>query len=181
MSRRTVQREYAEKECDEVCQDILARDRIELRERSRTTERCGCNNTRRCTCNDDVEETRCRTRSCDCDDWDNDNSEFSRTTRNRTGTRLVTRNRISGEECSTEDEDNCDWEDPCRCNRNRCGCNTNWNTCGCNRCRNTSCGCNTTWNRRNNRCGCSRGLNCDRNRRLRSCECNCTCNGEETE
>lgn len=43
MTRRIVEREYAHEECDEVCQDILTRDRMELRQRT-NRERCGCQN-----------------------------------------------------------------------------------------------------------------------------------------
>ena len=42
MTRRIVDREYAIEECDEVCQDINTRDRIELRQR--TNRNCGCRN-----------------------------------------------------------------------------------------------------------------------------------------
>ena len=142
MTRRMIEREYAPEECDEVCQNTLIRDRNEVYERTnRNTNNCGCER-RRCNC-----ETRC-----------NDNEVLNRRNNFARGTR------ISGEECPTEEQNNCQWIDPCRCN---CGCN-NWNRCGCNQ-----------WNRcGRGRCGCTRGLNCDRNRRLRSCGCNCTCNEE---
>ena len=142
MTRRMIDREYAQEECDEVCQDILTKDRIEIRERTNRNNR-GCER-RRC-------ETRCN----------NTNEVLNRRTNFATGTR------ISGEECPVEETNCSNWEDPCRCRWNTCGCQQ-WNTCGCQQC--NRCGC------RNNRCGYTRGLNCDRNRRLRSCNCNCGCN-----
>lgn len=186
MSRRTIDREYAEHECDEVCQDILARDRAELRDRGLLSDR------NRFARGQRVEEERFETR------------------RNRhrdLGTR------ISGQECDVErnecacqrerdfDEchewltrgrwnscdwnrcNRCDWNNRWRCNRcererNR-DCQRNHETCNnreecCEFERNDRCRCgNNRWNRGWNR-GCMgwrRGVNCDRNRRFRNCRC----------
>lgn len=129
MTRRMIDREYAPEECDEVCQDILMRDRIELRQRTNRNN-CGCE--RRCNNADEV---------------------LNRRTNFAQGTR------ISGEECEMEAYNCDTWNDPCRCRRNCCGCQQwnrcgcRNNGCGCTR------GLNCDRNRRLRSCNCNCGCN----------------------
>lgn len=175
MSRRTIDREYAEHECDEICQDILARDRAEFRERRQSGNRECCtregNNSndyvtnrrnrrdvgtrisgQECdmdsNCRRDCDECHeCLTRNC----WGCNNCRWNRWGSNRCGCRSRC-NRCERERCR-----DCDWD-----NRSDCDCDDrscrNWGRCGCNR----------SWNQG---CGCRRGVNCDRNRRFRDCNC----------
>ena len=77
MTRRMIEREYAHEECDEVCQDILTRDRIELRERT-NRNRSGCQTetqyTRRRTPNLDtgnrISGQECETETTTCKCWE---------------------------------------------------------------------------------------------------------------